>query len=251
MKQRTFNQTTNSWLMLDCADPPEGWTIDEIIQKAPPAKNDIYGSLFFYLQDVLGRFCNRIGRLKVSIQLFQVDPRKLPSIAGRDEVGQFSFDWIEVRFPRLILTSCTDLVAEMMVRECTSQKRRFLITSLEHPNLNLGITTSQLSNITGRRYLGPEVTLASFSPLLKRKTENLNATIVGLFLNAVHKLYSCLDYLGSIRSDLERLRSYIPMTRNMIQESNRSNADSVRFLSAQLLFRDFDESFNWFKCECR
>ena len=88
--------------MLDSADPLEGWPIDEIIQKAPPAKNDIYGSLFFYLQDLLGRFCHHIGRLKVSIQLFQVDARKLPGIIEQYETGQRSFDRIEVRFPRLI-----------------------------------------------------------------------------------------------------------------------------------------------------
>jgi hypothetical protein len=88
--------------MLDSADPLEGWPIDEIIQKAPPAKNDIYGSLFFYLQDILGRFCQQIGRLKSSIQRFQVDARKLPSIVEHGEMGQCSFDRIEVRFPRLI-----------------------------------------------------------------------------------------------------------------------------------------------------
>ena len=82
--------------MLDSADPLEGWPIEEIIQKAPAAKNDIYGSLFFYLQDVLGLFCHRIGRLKVSIQLFQVDARQLPSIVGREGMNQCSFDRIEV-----------------------------------------------------------------------------------------------------------------------------------------------------------
>ena len=102
-----------------------------------------------------------------------------------------------------------------------------------------------------RGYLGPGVTLATFGPLLKRKTENPNASIVALFLNAVHEVYSRADYLGSIRPDLERLRLYIPMTRDMVQNSNRSNADFVRFLGAQVLFRDFDELFNRFKCECR
>lgn len=85
--------------MLDCADPLQGWPIDEIIQKAPPAKNDIYGSLFFYLQDVLWRFCHQISRLKVSIQLFQVNALLLPSIVEQYGMGQCSFDRIEVRFP--------------------------------------------------------------------------------------------------------------------------------------------------------
>ena len=88
--------------MMDSADPLQGWPIDEIIQKAPLAKNDIYGSLFFYLQDVLWGFCNQISRLKLSIQLSQVDARKLPSILEQYKMGQNSFDRIEVRFPKLI-----------------------------------------------------------------------------------------------------------------------------------------------------
>ena len=103
LRKRTFYQTANSWPMLDSADPLQGWPIDEIIQKAPLAKNDLYGSLFSYLQDVLWQFCRQIGRLRVSIQLFQVDALKLPSIVEQYELGQCSFDRIEIRFPRLIL----------------------------------------------------------------------------------------------------------------------------------------------------
>ncbi len=89
--------------MLDSADPLEGWPIDKVIQKAPLAKNDIYGSLFFYLQEVLWRFCHRVSRLKLSIQLSQVDALKLRSIVEQYEIGKRSFDRIEVRFPKSIL----------------------------------------------------------------------------------------------------------------------------------------------------
>lgn len=109
----------------------------------------------------------------------------------------------------------------------------------------------QVSNIADRGYLGPETTLATFGPLLKRNPDNPNATIVALFLNAVHEVYSQHGYLSPRRSDMARLVSYIPMTRDMVQDSSRSNADSVRLLSAQLHFRDFDDLFNRFKSECR
>lgn len=82
--------------MKDSADPLESWSIDEVIQKAPAAKNDCYGSLFFYLQDLLLHFCNQIGRFKLSIQLFQVDALELPSIIKQHGLGQCSFDRIEV-----------------------------------------------------------------------------------------------------------------------------------------------------------
>ena len=87
---------------MDSADPLEGWPIDEIIQKALLAKNDLYWSLFFYLQDVLWQFCHQIGRLKVNIQLSQVDALKLPGIVEQYKMGQCSFDRIDVRFPNLI-----------------------------------------------------------------------------------------------------------------------------------------------------
>ena len=59
-----------------------------------------------------------------------------------------------------------------------------------------------------RGYLGPAASLAAFGPLLKLRTENLNATTVALFLDAIHEVYSSLDYLNSIHSDMDRLRLY-------------------------------------------
>jgi hypothetical protein len=91
--------------MLNSADPPEGWPIDEIIEKAPLAKNDLYGSLFFYIQDLFWQLCHQIGRLKVSIQLSQVDALELPRIIKQSKGGKYSFDRIEIRFPKLIPSS--------------------------------------------------------------------------------------------------------------------------------------------------
>ncbi|KAI9875688.1 MAG: hypothetical protein M1830_008116 [Pleopsidium flavum] len=199
----TFYQTKDSWPLKDSADPLEGWPIDEVIQKAPPAKNDIYGSLFFYLQDVLSQFCRQIGRLRLSIQLFQVDALELPDILNQSVMGQGSFDRIE------------------------------------------------LSNIADRGYLGPEPALATFGPLLKRHTQNPNATLVALFLNAVHEVFTPLDSLGSAISDMDRMRPYLPATRDMVQHGNEYNADFLRFMAARGMFRDFDELFKRYMRECR
>ena len=104
--------------MLDSADPLEGWPIDQVFHKAPLAKNDVYGSLYFYLQDVLWRFCHQISRLKLSIQLSQVDALRLPSIIEQYKMGQSSFDRIEVRFPKLV-PSHTYFVALKTICDCT------------------------------------------------------------------------------------------------------------------------------------
>lgn len=109
----------------------------------------------------------------------------------------------------------------------------------------------QLSNIVDRGYLGPAASLAAFGPLLKPRTENSNATIVALFLNAVHEVYAPLDDINSMHSDLDRLRAYIPITRSVEKNSNSSNPDLIRFMSARMLVRDFDELFTRFKSACR
>jgi len=109
----------------------------------------------------------------------------------------------------------------------------------------------QLSNIADRGYLGPEITLATFGPLLKRNAQNLDATLVTLFLNAVHEVFSPLDDLASIGSDMGRMRPYMPANRDMIQHSNASNADFLRFMGACCIFRDFDELFKRYMRECR
>ena len=109
----------------------------------------------------------------------------------------------------------------------------------------------QLSNIADCGYLGPEVTLTTFGPLLKRSAENPNATLVTLFLNAVHEVYSPLNDLGSMGPATDRLRKYLPLTREMFQQNNSSNPDLLKFIEAQIMFRDFDELFERFMHECR
>ena len=108
----------------------------------------------------------------------------------------------------------------------------------------------QLSNITDRGYLGPEATLATFGPMLKRRTENPSATLVALFLNAVHEVFSPLDHQASLRPAMGRLRSYLPITPNMVQGASSSNPEFMKFMSAGVLFRDFDKLFSRFQREC-
>lgn len=82
--------------MKDSADPLEGWPLDEVISKATLAKKDIYGSLFFYLQDLLSRYCRRLGAMSI-IHLFHLGAVNLPSSLKNDGVSPCSFDGIEVR----------------------------------------------------------------------------------------------------------------------------------------------------------
>lgn len=82
--------------MMDSADPLKGWPIDEVIKRTPFAKNDIYGGLYLYLQDILLEFCNKIKRFKVCFQLSQVDALDLPGVMKQYGMGRNYFDRIEV-----------------------------------------------------------------------------------------------------------------------------------------------------------
>lgn len=73
--------------------------MDEVLQKLPDAKNDIYGALFFYLKDLLTRFCKKIANISISVQLFHLDAVDLPGALRQSGVGEDSFDRIEVSEP--------------------------------------------------------------------------------------------------------------------------------------------------------
>lgn len=93
---RTFYQTKDSWPMKDSADPLDGWPALEVVQNTKPAKHDTYGNLFYHIQDILLKFCHRIKKLSICFNLFEVDASELPSMLRQCEMGQHSFDRIEV-----------------------------------------------------------------------------------------------------------------------------------------------------------
>jgi hypothetical protein len=80
--------------MKDDADPLDGWSYDEYITHVTVAKNDVYGAFFFYLQDMLLAFCERIRSWKIAFQLLAVDAMALPSYLKSEDS---KFDRIEVR----------------------------------------------------------------------------------------------------------------------------------------------------------
>jgi len=68
------------WLINDSADPLNGWPIHEVLETAKPARNDLYGTLYFDLRDIFGRFCDKLSRLKtISFHLIQVNVLQLPA----------------------------------------------------------------------------------------------------------------------------------------------------------------------------
>ena len=206
--------------MKDDSDPLQSWCIHDILQHAPSAKKDMYGSLFFYLRKLLLQFCRRIRSSDVDLQIFHVNALELPNLLKGRGQASCSFDRIEVCFT-------------------------FYTFGFRNPN------AWQVSNITDRGYVGPGATLSTFGPLLKPASENPKATLLALFLNAVHENESYTDsIITSLKSDRDRISRYLKVTRDM-SKGGSSNADLMRLIGASSMFRDFDKPFRQFMEQCR
>ncbi|KAK7539554.1 uncharacterized protein J3D65DRAFT_666267 [Phyllosticta citribraziliensis] len=75
-------------------DPIDGWSLRDILKK-PLAKNDIYGGMFFYVQDLLKRFCTKIQALKIDFVLLHNEANDLPKTLANDPKSPQHFDRIE------------------------------------------------------------------------------------------------------------------------------------------------------------
>ena len=84
---------------MDSTDPMQGWSFKEFLLRPRPTRNDLYGSLYFYLQEQLQRFCKRIATLQIHFQLFELNALHLPNILKEHGAGKNYLDRIEVRPP--------------------------------------------------------------------------------------------------------------------------------------------------------
>ena len=111
-----------------------------------------------------------------------------------------------------------------------------LLVSLPH-----ALTTApQVSNVTDTCWLGTEDTLKTFAPLLKRKSHNPHASIVTLYLNAVHEMYRFSDLKFSKMRDSFMAIRYLPQRPH---QSGDYDPNYLKFLRALPLVRDMDGLF--------
>lgn len=85
--------------MMDSADPLNGWSMDDILQSTPLAKNDLYGGLFFHVRKLLVDFCAKLKTMKISFVLLHKDAAELPKTLATDLQLTQLFDRIEVHIP--------------------------------------------------------------------------------------------------------------------------------------------------------
>lgn len=89
---RTIFRLPNEWPMMDSADPTAGWSMMLLHEfNIGPAKNDVYGKLYYYLKSLFADFHCRLRCMPVGFELLHVDARLVPtSLEGK------GFDRIDV-----------------------------------------------------------------------------------------------------------------------------------------------------------
>ena len=101
----------------------------------------------------------------------------------------------------------------------------------------------EVSNIVDMPYLGLEVTLQTCGPLLRTAVENPHATLIALFMNAIHHAEKDLGdgYIeNSFRLAMKKVVQFLPVKEAPI---NGTSVAMVRMMLAKDIFRDLDHLF--------
>jgi hypothetical protein len=80
--------------MDDKADPSNGWPTLEVERTSSPAPRDWYGKLFIYLHNMMKRFLDRLGKVRISFDLYNADVKELPQFLKHNKYSR-----IEVCLP--------------------------------------------------------------------------------------------------------------------------------------------------------
>jgi flagellar biosynthesis regulator FlaF len=98
--------------------------------------------------------------------------------------------------------------------------------------------------------MGPYKTLTTFSPLLKRKSQNPHATLLALFLNAMHETKLSDPGLCSMESEMKQLTRYMKPTIALLQKTKYITAEQVKHTEALAIFTNYDALFKRFMEDC-
>ena len=79
-----FFQSSNAWPMDDKADPLAGWPIWEVRHAPSTASQDVYGKLFVYLREAIGKFLRSLDTGTTDFELYNLDAKELPQHLYQD-----------------------------------------------------------------------------------------------------------------------------------------------------------------------
>jgi len=77
--------------MKDSSNPRDGWPYHLYKERATAAKADEHGAIFFYIRDLLSKFCARLRKGPVFFHMFCMDAQHIGSY-----LQDTRFDRIEV-----------------------------------------------------------------------------------------------------------------------------------------------------------
>ncbi|KAL8858535.1 MAG: hypothetical protein Q9178_004829 [Gyalolechia marmorata] len=110
-----------------------------------------------------------------------------------------------------------------------------------------GFDRIEVSNIADEAYLGLLKTLATFAPLLRERSINLQATLVTLFLNACEIANRQMgnDFDANLQvAQMRRLRRFLPL--NPSSPPSTRSAEMMKIMAARDLLRNYDGIFAFY-----
>ncbi|KAL2075267.1 hypothetical protein VTL71DRAFT_210 [Oculimacula yallundae] len=121
-----------------------------------------------------------------------------------------------------------------------------LYKTLENAQLlKQGFDRVEVSNISDGGYIGIQRTLLHLSRLLPAPPSNPHATLLTLFLNAIHEISSSSSFLSSptsLKSDITKLLKYLPLP-NPAKNPSETSAYMMDLIQNRSVFWDFDTMF--------
>lgn len=104
LRDRTFFRDERSWPVLEDHFPLLGWKLEEVLDITGLPQNDLYGKLFFYLQNKFRRFVDKLRNKSFRLYLCCQDAVVLAKMIRRSQLPDGfqlqSFDRIDVsRWP--------------------------------------------------------------------------------------------------------------------------------------------------------
>ncbi|EUC29428.1 hypothetical protein COCCADRAFT_40188 [Bipolaris zeicola 26-R-13] len=127
------------------------------------------------------------------------------------------------------------------------------------PYLDMRFDRIEISNICDRGYVGPHTCLQLFSQLLKPTSQNPNATLLLLFINAAVEVDREAHPQGDLQSlvpAMERLREYIPFDKSRANMNGAgmnlaAHPDLILRIACSDMFKPWHKHFDTFMDECR
>ncbi|KAI0904588.1 hypothetical protein F4823DRAFT_628512 [Ustulina deusta] len=129
-----------------------------------------------------------------------------------------------------------------------------------------GFDRIDVGNISDEGYLGINMTLKTFAPLLQPVSINPHATLITLFLNAVPEIRIMLHVAPRLdprlalcffpltedpRAQISKVLRYMPELRSQSLITSEHSPDLVKIKSALALVCDMDGLFNFYMQECQ